>query len=237
MWPSTAYPTLPECIGLSLVSTVDDAVHTRVGVCLSGSNEGRTLVMTSVDPDDFTSTKTSVAETVYMFDKNPFGQSCGARCELSINSNNRSQLQASDIGLTTFGGKKPVVVSLNVLESATSDEPTRKKRTLLQRAEMPDGTQLTPRETMDALVTWLNEKNSKYAGKYGVSQLVWAEEQASSRSSTGGHVRGWFRHDVSDGGKRKVCPHASSAIEYMKEICDVDFYSDMKTNGSKYHSK
>ena len=93
---------------------------------------------------------------------------------------------------------------------------------------MPDGSRLNTKDTLRVLAKWLDVQNAKFASKYGLEQLVWAEEQNSSRSSFGGQVRGWFRHDIADGGKRKVCPHASSAIDHMKLVCNVDFYDDIK---------
>ena len=234
MWPSTAHAHLPECIGLSFVKNVDENLHTRVGVCLTGERAGEILVTTDVDSENFTFATTSVTETVHVFDNNPFGLQGGMACSLVIDPNNRTELHDFDIGLTTFG-KKAVVVTFYVKDQI-SHEPARKKRTLIERAQMPSGTLLTPRQTMDALSNWLDDMNKKHAAKYGITQLAWSEQQASSRSSAGGLVRGWFRHDVADGCKRKVCPHASSAIEYMHDVCGTQFYVDMKQHGDKYYT-
>jgi hypothetical protein len=238
VWPSEAHAHLPECIGLSFVKHVDESVHTRVGVCLDGTREGETLVMTTLNDEDLTLPTTSVLETVYVFASNPFGLPCGAKCQLSVDPNNSPDVSESDLGATMFDhAEGAVAVTFDVLDHKDKEDPPRpkKKRTLVTPATMPSGTQLTVRETMDALVNWLEEKNALHAGRHGVAQIVWSEEQPSTRSSAGGQLRGWFRHDVADGCKRKTCPHASSAIEYMQHVCGASFYSDMRLSGHKYH--
>jgi len=236
LWPSSTFSHLPECIGLSLVSTVDDT-HTRVGICLDGANEGKFLVMTT--EEDFTECASDVDLIVHMFDSNPFGITAGTKCSISVKGvvagGTRIILQVNDWGMTMMqnGDLVPVVVThvenkMNAL--------VHKKRCTLKPAEMPDGSRLNTKDTLRVLAKWLDVQNAKFASKYGLEQLVWAEEQNSSRSSIGGQVRGWFRHDIADGGKRKVCPHASSAIDHMKLVCNVDFYDDMKKNGNMYNN-
>ena len=65
-WTSSTFSHLPECIGLSLVSAVDDT-HTRVGICLDGANEGKILVMPT--EEDFTecASSTCLAATLSVF--------------------------------------------------------------------------------------------------------------------------------------------------------------------------
>ena len=233
LWPSSTFSHLPECIGLSLVSTVEDA-QTRVGICLDGVNEGKFLVFTT--EEDFTTCASDVDLNVYMFDRNPFKLAAGTKCSISVKSVEEGVvLQKNDWGMTMMqnGDVVPVVVKEM---NAVAVEHVHKKRCTLKPAEMPDGSRLNTKDTLRVLAKWLDVQNAKFAPKYGLEQLVWAEAQNSSRSSSGGQVRGWFRHDIADGGKRKVCPHASSAIDHMKLVCNVDFYDDMKKNGNIYNN-
>lgn len=225
LWPSSTYSHLPECIGLRLVSQVDEEIHTRVGVCLDGKCEGKILVMT--EDEDFTSATTPYHMTVHMFASNPFGLALGP-CDIKVDPKNPSELQQDDLGLTMFG-EDVVAVTLDIATKTIG--PIRKKRTILQPANLSNGTSLTTKETLHLLAKWLDVQNGKYASKYGLTQLVWSEQHTSSRSSNGGNVRGWFRHDVSDGCKRKVCPHACGAIEHMEKIIGINFYDDIKKNG------
>lgn len=226
VWPSSTFSHLPECIGLSLVSSVDDS-HTRVGICLDGTHEGKFLVMTT--EDNFVTCDADFDLSVYMFERNPFGLAAGTKCSISVKAS--GDLQKDDWGMTMLQNGDTVPVVVNVDEN--NDTPVvHKKRCTLKPAEMPDGSCLSTKDTLDLVAKWLDVQNAKFASKYGLEQLVWAEMQNSSRSSAGGQVRGWFRHDVADGGKRKVCPHAMSAIDHMKKMCDVDFYEDIKKNGN-----
>ena len=231
MWPSSTFNTLPECVGFSLISNVDEALHTRVGVCLDGINEGKSLVMSTEDGEFTSCAQDDLEIYVHMFESNPFGVETGTKCLISIDKT-RSVPHESDWGLTMHNGKV-AAVNVQIIESSYN-VVVRKKRCTLKPAEMPDGTHLSTKDTLRAVANWLDVQNAKFASKYGVKQLVWAEAQNSSRSSSGGQVRGWFRHDVSDGCKRKVCPHAMSAIEHMQNICSVNFYDDMKQNGLSY---
>lgn len=220
VWPSSTFSHLPECIGLSLVSCVEE-FQLRVGICLNGTHEGKFIVVTT--EEEFTTCDSDIDLTLYMFERNPFGLAAGTKCLITVNGANRI-LRKNDWGMTMTPSGVTLPLVVNVVDE--------KKRCNLKRAEMPDGTYLTSKDTLALLAKWLDVQNAKFASKYGLEQLVWAEVQNSSRASVGGQVRGWFRHDIADGGKRKVCPHASSAIEHMQKICKVNFYDDIKTNGN-----
>ena len=92
---------------------------------------------------------------------------------------------------------------------------------------------LTIENTMRAIVVWLDKMNQDHALTYSVDQLVWCEEQSSARSEKS-TIRGWFKHDISDGNKRKVVPNASDAIVAMEQISKTDFYAEMKSNFNAY---
>ena len=235
LWTSSRFSHLPECIGLSLVSTVDENTHTRVGICLDGANEGKFLVMTT--EENFTECSSDVELIVHMFGSNPFRIPAGTKCTISIKrvAGKGIYLQEDDWGMTMMQNGDLVPVGVSGVESKMN-ALQHKKRCTLKCAEMPDGSRLTTKETLRILAKWLDVQNAKFASKYGLEQLVWAEKQNSSRSLSGGQVHGWFRYDIADGGKRKVCPHASSAIEHMKVLCNVDFYDDMKKNGNIYYN-
>ena len=86
---------------------------------------------------------------------------------------------------------------------------------------------------MRAIVAWLDKMNQDHASTYSIDRLVWCEEQSSARSEKG-TIRGWFKHDISDGNKRKVVPNASDAIVAMEQITKTDFYAEMKSNFKAY---
>ena len=100
LWPSSTFSHLPECIGLSLVSTMEDT-HMRVGICLDGANEGKILVVTT--EENFTIRACHVDLTVYMFDRNPFKLAelgAGTKCSITVKSNTNVALQENDWGIT-----------------------------------------------------------------------------------------------------------------------------------------
>ena len=148
-----------------------------------------------------------------------------------------------------YGGKDPnlgflfdksmriVGLSLDVKGGGAAPTHDRKRRSVLKRVEVTtdDGQTktLTVENTMRAIVGWLDKMNQDHASTYSVDRLVWCEEQSSARSEKG-TIRGWFKHDVSDGNKRKVIPNASDAIVAMEQISKTDFYAEMKNNFKAY---
>lgn len=148
-----------------------------------------------------------------------------------------------------YGGKDPnfgflfdksmrlVGLSLDVKGGGAMPTHDRKRRSVLKRVEVTndDGQTktLTVENTMRAIVAWLDKMNQDHASTYSVDRLVWCEEQSSARSEKG-TIRGWFKHDVSDGNKRKVVPNASDAIVAMEQITKTDFYAEMKSNFKAY---
>ena len=147
-----------------------------------------------------------------------------------------------------YGGKDPnlgfvfdksmrfVAVSLDVKGGAAPSHD-RKRRSVLKRVDVTtdDGQTktLTVENTMRAIVAWLDKMNQDHAATHSVDRLVWCEEQSSARSEKG-TIRGWFKHDVSDGNKRKVVPNVSDAIVAMEQITKTDFYAEMKNNFKAY---
>ena len=242
-----SYATLASNLGVGtndsiVISVVPQIEHTHqsaIGVCFSGSLSTMFIVAEVEDGNTFHQMPSDFVSDVLFcaLEGNPLELTAGSTFMLSIAPNDdtegvfahvfNSELQP--LALSVVPEKQQTVVATTAL---AGQPPAKKARNSLKSVVLPDGYVLNRENSMKAVIAWLGKHNKIHAPKHGVPKLVWCEEGSSSRSS--GTVRTFFKVDLNDGNKRKICANASSAIECMEAFTGTDFYEDIKKHGHDF---
>lgn len=217
---------------ITVSNTAPDATQKLVGVCLYDcEHKGKHVCIDVADPTVFTTVQGAPPTCAFVaYEDNPFGMRTCDKFDLVLNTVSDVDV----IGLTFDSNMQPIKVGVKV--SGTDDSAASKKsRVSLKAVQLAGGQTLSREASMKAVVAWLDKHNADLAPKYGLTKLVWCEEGSNSRACSGiGVVRGFFRHDVNDGNKRKSLANASAAIEAMQHFTQTKFYDDMLHSSHKY---
>lgn len=215
-------------IGACLTYTGKCSVGDFLRVCRSPDDDWHYCDLEVQDQDD--GFMPNESDLFAATDNNPFGLIAGTLFNVKFNVTDPNLGYVMDVKKQFMG------VSIDVHTVVESNERSneRKRRSVLKRVETADGKSLSVENTMRTIVAWLDKMNAKYAAQHGTDRLVWCEEASSARSEKGS-VRGWFKHDISDGLKRKVVANASDAILCMESVTGTNFYAEMKANFDAYN--
>ena len=215
-------------IGACLTHTGKCSVGDFLRVCRSPDDDWHYCDLDIEDQDD--GFMPNESDLFAATENNPFGLIAGTLFNVKLN------VASPNLGYVMDVNKQLMGVSIDVHTVVETNERSndRKRRSVLKRVETADGKSLNVENTMRTIVAWLDKMNTKYAAQHGTDRLVWCEEASSARSEKGS-VRGWFKHDVTDGLKRKVVANASEAILCMETVTGTDFYAEMKANFADYN--
>ena len=222
---------LSACLPLSLpndhhvIQMIEDDTFQgdTIGVVLSGPDTLKRVVLTGSLTFHHVQDQSIVLE-FYATENNCLGIAVGTKCTVAL----QSSFDKPGLGIAIKSGHNSV---LNVVLT-TCDEVVCKKRSKLKHVVLPHRT-LNKEESIRAYLVWLNKHNLELAPRFGMEQLVWCEETASSRSNSG-VIRNFFRIDTYDNNKKKSCGNITSAIEAMQDFTKTDFYDDMLTKTVDY---
>ena len=206
-----------------------------IGICMSGLFEAKFLVASWATDNFETYSPSAHGESfdvqVLAFQNNPFGLSLCEKITVSVGLLEPPYDDTSNmLGLMFDDQHRPYYVAIMLNRSHTH---TGAKRSRIKRVVLSTGEVLNHENSMRAVVSWLDKHNQELSANYNVSKLVWCEEANSVRNDRK-ICRTFYRVDINDNNKKKVCPNASAAIEYMQEFTKSDCYQDLLHKSDEY---
>lgn len=204
-----------------------------LGVCLAGPFKANFLIATweqkVMQPYTPPADGNAFEVEVYAFEGNALGATIGDKLQISIEALCLTEDMTNVLGCVFDAFAAAYAVTLTVGSCVSG----RKKRSQIKYVQLAGGQTLNREGSMRALVAWLDKHNRDLAPGYNLEKLVWCEENNSLRCDRK-QVRVFYRIDLGDNNKKKVCANATAAIEYMQQFTQTDCYEDLLHRSHEY---